>query len=297
MTSPISESTGSEIFALDRELEVNVSHKDKVKIFAKLHQEKPFILANAWDAASARTFERAGFKAIGTTSAGIAASRGYRDGQNIPLEEMVKTIREIVEAVNLPVSADMEAGYGRDIKEIIDAIGQVVSLGVVGINIEDSTSDKSAPLADITSQSEKIRAIRQAFPHEDLWINARIDVLYLGLFEPKEAAEETIRRAHAYIEVGANSVFIFGTTEKELLSKFAQEIQAPINFLAGPKMPTIDEMKSLGIARVSLGSTPMRATLGLLEEISKELLGSGTYQSLTKKAIPYATVQNLFSSQ
>ena len=270
------------------------NHRIKAKAFAELHQQKPFVLANAWDAASARTFERAGFIAIGTTSAGIAASRGYRDGQNIPLEEMVKTIKEIVDAVNVPVSADMEAGYGQDIGEVTKAIRQVVSLGVVGINIEDSTGDKRAPLVDMTSQIQKIQAIRREFPIEDLWINARIDVFYLGLFEPKEAVEETLRRAHAYIEAGANSIFIFGTADREILAKLAHEIKAPINFLAGPKMPTIEEMKALGIARISLGSGPMRATLGLLEEISQELLGSGTYQKLTEKAMPFTTLQDLF---
>ncbi len=270
--------------------------KIKAKIFAELHRKKElFILANAWDVASARIFEKAGFKAIGTTSAGIAASRGYRDGQNIPLSEMLGCIEQIISAVNVPVSADIEAGFGESIEEILETVKKVSTLGAIGINIEDGTGQKTNPLTDIATQTKKIQAIRRTISPEDLWINARIDVFYLGLLGMKEALRETIHRAHAYVEAGADSIFIFGVSDKEVISTLTHEIKAPINILAGPKMPSIEELKGLGVARVSLGSAPMRATLGLLEEISTELLTSGTYQSLTGKAVSYPTLQELFA--
>ncbi|MBM3183971.1 MAG: isocitrate lyase/phosphoenolpyruvate mutase family protein, partial [Chlamydiae bacterium] len=251
----------------------------KAKIFADLHHKKePFILANAWDAASARIFEQAGFPAIGTTSAGIAASRGYRDMQKIPFSEMLDTTQQILSAVDLPVSVDMEAGYGKNIEEIIHNIQKVVSLGAVGINFEDGTGDAASPITPIAIQAERIRAIRKAVPKEHLWINARIDVLYLGLMEKKKALEETLRRAHAYEEAGADSIFVFVVNDKDLISTLTREIKAPINLLANGELPPIEELKELGVARVSLGSGPMRATLGLLQEMAHELLTSGTYR-------------------
>ncbi len=263
----------------------------KARKFAKLHIEKtPFILANAWDAASARVFEKKGFSAIGTTSAGIAASRGYHDGQNIPLAEMLACVKEIISAVDVPVSVDIEAGFGKTTDEIIDTIKNVASLGAVGINIEDSTQNG---LIDLSTQAKKIQEIRKAFPSH-LWINARIDVFYLGQLGKEEALKETIRRTRAYVDAGADSIFVFAINDKESIATLAREIKAPMNVLAGPKMPSIQELRELGVARVSLGSGPIRATLGLLEEISTELLSSGTYGSLTKNAVSYPALQTLF---
>lgn len=142
---------------------------------------------------------------------------------------------------------------------------------------------------------DKIRAIRTEIASEALWINARIDVLYLGLLEKEAALEETIRRAHAYIEAGANSIFVFGgVNDKDSIARLTREIQAPLNLLASPELPSIEELEKLGVVRVSLGSGPMRATLGLLKEMSEELLKTGTYQSVTNKAISYSELQELF---
>ena len=167
-------------------------------------------------------------------------------------------------------------------------------MGAVGINIEDGTSNKRAPIADIATHTKKIHAIRKEFPADTLWMNARIDVFYLGLFGVQEALQETISRAHAYLEAGADSIFIFAVNDKQVISTLVHEIPAPLNLLAGPAMLSINELKELGVARISLGSGPMRATLGLLEEISNELLTSGTYHSLTKRAISYTSLQELF---
>ncbi|MBX9744824.1 MAG: isocitrate lyase/phosphoenolpyruvate mutase family protein [Chlamydiales bacterium] len=266
----------------------------KAKIFSELHyQKKPFILANAWDAASARIFEKAGFSAIGTTSAGIAASRGYRDIQNIPFPEMLDNIEQILSSVTLPVSVDIEAGYSNNIEEIIYNIKKVVSLGAVGINFEDGTGDEASPITPITIQAERIQAIREQLSSDTLWINARVDVFYLGLMEKEKALEETIKRSLAYLEAGANSIFVV-VNDKDLISSLVREIKAPINLVANSQLPSIEELKELGVSRVSLGSGPMRATLGLLEEISQELLQFGTYRSLTKNAVSYSGLQELF---
>jgi 2-methylisocitrate lyase-like PEP mutase family enzyme len=169
----------------------------------------------------------------------------------------------------------------------------VVSLGAVGINFEDGTGNETSPLIPLTTQAERIRAIRDEIPSDCLWINARIDVFYLGVMEKEKALEETIKRAHAYLEAGANSIYVV-VNDKDLISTLVREIKAPINLLANAKLPPMNELRELGVARVSLGSGPMRATLGLLEEISHELLESGTYQSLTNKAVSYSALQELF---
>jgi 2-methylisocitrate lyase-like PEP mutase family enzyme len=268
----------------------------KAKIFYELHhQKKPFMLANAWDAASARIFEKAGFSAIGTTSAGIAASKGYQDGQNIPLEEVLDTVEQILSAVEVPVSVDIEAGFCKNNEELVRNIKRIVSLGAVGINLEDGTGCMTSPLTPIDQQVAKIRAIREEIPTDRLWINARMDAIYLGLLEKEAALEETIRRAHAYLEAGVNSIFVFGAVnDKESIARLIREIKAPLNLLANPGLPSIKELEKLGVARVSLGSGAMRATLGLLEEISQELLKFGTYRSLTKNAVSYPALQELF---
>lgn len=266
----------------------------KAKIFADLHRKKePFILANAWDAVSARIFEKMGFSAIGTTSAGIAASRGYRDMQNISFPEMIDNIEQVLSSVTIPVSVDIEAGHGKNTGEIIHNIQKVVSLGAVGINFEDGTGNVASPITPITTQAERIRAIREKIPSEQLWINARVDVFYLGLLEREKALEETIRRAHAYLEAGADSIFVV-VNDKNLISSLTREIQAPINLLANAALPSMEELKELGVARVSLGSGPIRAVLGLLEEISRELLTFGTYRKLSDNAISYSALQELF---
>jgi 2-methylisocitrate lyase-like PEP mutase family enzyme len=243
-------------------------------------------------------FEKEGFSAIGTTSAGIAASLGYADGQQIPAKEMLDAIRRIVRAVNLPVTADIEAGYSQNIEEVLRVIKEVLEIGAVGINIEDSTGVQGNPIMDIPSQVKKIQAIRAmvAAAGKTLIINARIDVFYLGLHADKQkAADETIQRAHAYLKAGADCVFIFGTNDKELLSRMVKAIAAPVNFLAGPGMPSVPELQQMGVRRLSLGSGAMRAALGSLVGISKELLNEGTYQALTKNAVPYGELQKLFS--
>jgi 2-methylisocitrate lyase-like PEP mutase family enzyme len=267
----------------------------KVQLFADLHHKKePFILANAWDAASARAFEKAGFSAIGTTSAGIAASRGYSDGQNIPLAEMLDSVRQILLGTTLPVSVDIEAGFGKNHEEVVQVLEKLISLGAVGINLEDGTWNEACPITPLEEQVNKIRTIRDEISSEYLWINARVDVFYLGLLEREAALKETIKRANAYLEAGANSIFVV-VNDRDVISTLIREIKAPINLLANSKLPPIPELKELGVSRVSLGSAPMRATLGLLKKISRELLDFGTYESLTNDAVSYSDLQKFFN--
>lgn len=277
---------------------LSISSEAKGAAFKALHQRQDlFILPNAWDAASARIFEKKGFSAIGTTSAGIAASLGYPDGQKIPVREMMDAIKRIVLAVNLPVTADIEAGYSHEIAKVLEVVKEVMEMGVVGINIEDSTGMKDQPMFDIPSQVAKIRAIRKMVgsAEKTFVINARIDFFYLKLYDTERTVAETLERAHAYLEAGADCIFIFGVNDKEVLTKLVKAIPGPVNLLAGPGMPSVAELGLMGVRRLSLGSGAMRATLGALEQISTELLSDGTYNKLTQNAVPYGELQKLFT--
>ncbi|MHA6260180.1 isocitrate lyase/PEP mutase family protein [Sporosarcina sp. CAU 1771] len=268
----------------------------KVKDFHELHKQGPtFILPNAWNAISAKIFEEKGFKAIGTTSAGIAASFGYSDGQKLPFEMMIETISSITRAVNIPVSADIEAGYGFTIDELVNNVREVIIAGAIGINIEDGTGDLIDPLTDVLVQSENIEAIRELSNSLNipLFINARTDLYWANVGEPEERLLETIHRANAYVEAGADCIFVPGVTDIEAIEILRKEITVPINLLSNPLLPTLEELSTIGIERVSTGSGPFRATVSMLNSIADELYNKGTFEQLTKNVLSYEEVEEM----
>lgn len=260
---------------------VNIEQQlKKAERFRELHRAPHIlILPNAWDAASAKMFERAGFDAIATTSAGIANAWGYPDGERISREEMLEAVRRIANSVALPVTADMEAGFGKTPDEVAETARLVLEAGGIGLNLEDGTGDKSHPLFDIALQCEKIKAIRQMADSfgAPLAINARTDV-YESLDEndPSRLAQ-TIQRGNAYREAGADCVFAISVDDRRVIAEIVREIAAPINVLARHGSPTIPELEKLGVARVSFGSIPMRAAMAAVERIAEELKQRGTY--------------------
>lgn len=184
-------------------------HAIKAKTFHDLHQQSStFVLPNAWDAMSAKMFEAGGFQAIGTTSAGIAASLGYPDGQHLPRAKMVEAVRNIANSVAVPVSADIEAGYGRSVAEVVQTVKEVAAAGAVGINIEDGTGDPSKPVFSISEQTEKIAAIKAS--QTSLFVNARTDIYWLKIGDPLSRFQEAAKRAIAYQEAGADCIFFLG---------------------------------------------------------------------------------------
>lgn len=260
---------------------------EKLSVFNKLHSHF-FILPNAWDAASAKTFEKCGFKAIGTTSAGIAISHGFAD-RNMPFDMMLDSVRRIVQTVDIPVTVDMEDGYGQTPDEVADSVRQVIKAGAVGINIEDSHMDRQAPLHDIPVQQKKIAVIRElgnamGYP---LFINARIDSYWIKSMSPAVRLEETIKRAHAYQEAGADCIFVPGIQEISDIRTLRKEISCPINVLAGQGMPSANELEALGIQRISTGSGPFRAAISLLHRMGHEILEKGTFEHMTSKVLTY----------
>jgi len=257
--------------------------KRRADAFRAMHRgPRTLLLPNVWDVASARIIEDAGFGAIATTSAGIAFSLGYPDGQKISREEMLARVGRIARAVKVPVTADVEAGYGDRPEDAARTAAAVIEAGAVGMNLEDGAGDPKHPLVDLSLQLDKIRAVREAALKAGvlLVLNARTDVYLDQVGAPETRYAETIKRAIAFRDAGADCVFVPGLRDSATISQLVQDAQCPVNILAGPGSPSIPELEKLGVARVSLGSGPMRATLGLLRRMAQELKSSGTYSVL-----------------
>ncbi len=233
--------------------------------FRSLHQPgSPLVLVNAWDAASARIVAAAGAAAVATTSAGVAWSLGSPDGGDALGRELaVEAARRIVAAVSVPVSVDVEAGYGDPAR----TLREVAAAGVAGVNLEDGARP-------IDEQAARIAAAHRAAP--EVFLNARIDTLLFGLGDVAEA----ITRARAYLEAGADGIFVPGVTDPDTIAELVEAVRGPVNVMAGPGAPSIGELAKLGVARISLGSAVAQAAYGLVERAAREVFGAGTYREI-----------------
>ncbi len=207
---------------------------------------------------------------------------------------MLARIARIARAVKVPVTADVEAGYGDRPEDATRTAREVIEAGAVGMNLEDGTNDPGSPLVDLSLQLEKIRAVREAALKSGvlLVLNARTDVYLAQVGSPEQRYDETLRRLLAYRDTGADCVFAPGLRDPETIARLVKDVQCPLNILAGPGSPTVPELEKLGVARVSLGSGPVRATLGLLRRMAGELKSEGTYRTLDG-AIPHADVNRM----
>ncbi len=267
--------------------------KEKAELFLKFHQDKEIlVLLNSWDIGSSKLIEASGYKAIATTSMGIAAALGYPDCQIITLSEMIGAITGIVKSVQVPVTVDIEAGYGKNLNEIINSVKKIIETGIVGINIEDSI-DLSPALIDEKEFCERISVIRSLSDSMGfhLVINARTDSFYTSSSSTQQKLSESIKRGNKYREAGADCIFIQPVWDKETISTLVKEINAPINILSNPTIgagitPSVSELQDLGVSRVSLGSSLMKATLSLIKKVADELSEKGTYNILLDSLTP-----------
>ena len=270
----------------------------KAQLFQQLHLGPDILLiGNGWDAASARMFEEAGMRAVGTGSAGIAFAHGYPDNDAIPREVILDATREIVRAVSVPVTADILSGLGRTTEEVVATVKEVIEMGAVGINIEDASEEGRAHLFDLEEHTEKIRAVCEAVRASGvpIVVNARTDSFWLKLGEEKERLPESIKRANRYREAGAHCLFVPSVTDREMIRTLTKEITGPVNILTVPGCPSVAELHDLGVRRVSEGSGPMRAAMMATKRIARELLQSGTYTRFhAENAVPYADANRLF---
>src|SRR5712691_2765987 len=267
---------------------------DSAERLRALHRTPPiFVIPNAWDAASARLFEAEGFPAIATTSAGVAASLGYPDGGIVPSREMIEAVARITRAVRIPVSADIEHAYAATPDAVADVVMRVVA-GAVGINLEDYVPG-AADLEPLSLQVDKITAIVKAATKAGvrIVINARTDVFLRELGPPDARLAVAIDRGKAYLAAGADCVFVPGVRDPNVIAALVAGIGGPINVLAVAGTPSIAELEALGVARVSLGSGPMRAALAVVRDVARELKARGKDNAFTERAMTYDDVNEM----
>lgn len=255
------------------------------------------VLPNVWDVASARIVEDAGFPAIATSSAGVANSLGYPDGQKISRDEMLEVVARIVRAVSVPVTADMEAGYGKTPEDLAKTAIAIIEAGAAGCNIEDSVAEGSGELFPIDLQKQKIRAMMEAVKKRraHLVINARTDIFLEEIGDAATRAERTIERLNAYREAGAESLFAPGVKDAKTIGELALAVKGPLNILATLGSPSVAELEKLGVARISCGSGPMRASMGLTSRIAKHIREKGTFELMTEGAMSYIDANRLLT--
>src|SRR5882724_6471164 len=295
------------------------------------HGSQPLVLINAWDAASAAMVEHCGLPAIATSSAAMANALGFPDGQYLPWAQMLEAVASVCRAVKVPVTADIESGFAADVTALETSITQIITAGAVSVNLEDvmpANADlkdadlknadlknagpirHGSPLFPLPEQIARIQAARRAATAAGihLVINARTDAYWQAGVDPAEAMRNTLERAKAYLQAGADCIFIPGLRNPDHIrtvidylranpppvDRLSIDWEAPVNILAGPGVPSIPELAKLGVKRVSYGSGPHRAAMGLLRRIASEATTSGTYQALTEGAVPYEEINGLF---
>jgi 2-methylisocitrate lyase-like PEP mutase family enzyme len=272
---------------------------EAAKKFRQLHTQRPLILPNAWDAASARVIEAAGATAIATTSAGISWTVGRSDGQNLERHEMLDVIRRIVETVSVPVNADVESGYGSgSLDDVEETVSELISIGLAGINLEDTPGHKGEALLTAEEQAERIATARKAAKAAgcDLVINARTDVYLFQVGEMETRFDASVQRANAYLRAGADSVFVPGVIDAETIKQLVKAIDGPLNIMAMPGAPSALELGKLGVARISVGPGVAQVALAAAQRAAKELLQEGTYTAL-EAGLPFAELNSMFQQR
>ncbi len=261
---------------------VSESQHAKAATLRSLHKDGIFVLPNAWDAGSAAMIAAAGAQVIATTSAGVSWSLGRPDGQNLSLPEATGAVARIAAAVDLPVTADIEGGYGGDPDAVAATVAAMIGAGAVGINLEDS-GDPGGGLFGAAAQAARIRAARTAAVGAglpELVINARTDVFLFEIGEPAGRLDDVLARTAAYAEAGADSLFVPGLLDLGILAALTSKVSLPVNVMAGPGAPDVATLRAAGVRRVSLGQAITQAAYTLARTAAAEVLTSGTYDSI-----------------
>ncbi|HEX3468191.1 MAG TPA: isocitrate lyase/phosphoenolpyruvate mutase family protein [Candidatus Elarobacter sp.] len=247
------------------------------------------VMPNAWDVASARIFEETGFGAVATSSAGLANALGFRDGNELDVDLHLATLERIGGALDVPLSADVESGYASDSAGLAAFVTRLAATGVAGYNLEDTVAERDPFPLDVAR--ERVRAARAAAP--ELFLNARTDI-YLAEVGPESSRfDATVERLRAFAEAGADGVFVPGVSDGETIARLAAATPLPLNVLAGPNTPDAAGLQARGVRRVSVGSWPMRRTLGVLREIAAELHDAGTFSFIRAPLVTYAEANAL----
>ncbi len=248
------------------------NHTDKLNNFKELHNsQNPLILNNIWDAGSAKAVQASGVKAIGTSSWAVAESHGYTDGQKMPIPYVLKAFQEISSAVSIPLTCDIEAGYGHTPDEITPIIIELLQLGVVGINVEDQIIN-TGKLYDITEQTRRLAAVRKMSNENGvgLFINARTDVFFIenDTRHISEKMKNVLERANAYADVGCDCIFVPNLIDIEAIKTLCDKAPIPVNIMQTPNGPTVADLTQCGVSRISRGPFPYMHVIQQLETFS-----------------------------
>jgi 2-methylisocitrate lyase-like PEP mutase family enzyme len=270
--------------------------KQLTETFRQAHRPPPLLLLpNAWDAMSARQFEAAGFSAVATTSGGVAWSLGFPDGETAPWQEVVAATERIVRAVGVPVTADIEAGYGGTPDQVGKRVTEILQTGVVGFNIEDGTPSPDQPVRTIEDASARIGAARAAATTVGIpaIINARVDLYIKNVGDPASRFAETVRRGKAYLAAGADCIYPFGLADAEIIERLVKALDgAPVNIVARPDTP-VAALERIGVARISIASGATLAVMSMIKQIGEELYASRRFGML-KHSMTRPEAQALF---
>ena len=275
---------------------VSESQHAKAAALRSLHEDGIFVLPNAWDAGSAAMIAAAGAPVIATTSAGVSWSLGRQDGQRLSRPEATDAVRRIADAVDVPVTADIEGGYGSDPGTVAATVAAMIGAGAVGINLEDSGAPGGGLFA-VADQAGRLAAARAAAAGAglpELVINARTDVFLFGIGEPAGRLDDVIARAAAYAEAGADSLFVPGLLDLDILAALTGKVSLPVNVMVGPGAPDVAALRAAGVRRVSLGQAIAQAAYTLARKAAAEALTAGTYDTVAD-ADPFGDINGAFA--
>ncbi|EIG61682.1 MULTISPECIES: isocitrate lyase/phosphoenolpyruvate mutase family protein [unclassified Bradyrhizobium] len=247
--------------------------------FHALHRKgDPLILFNAWDAATAKAIAKTS-PAIATSSSAVASALGYADGENVPLDIVTGLVSRMTAAVSVPVSIDLEAGYGDTPEAAARSATEILKAGAVGINLEDGLSGGKRQLVNPERHAAKIKAVRHAAKDlgVQLFINARTDPFLLKFGSPDECMNEAASRAKVYAEAGADGIFVPGLTDLALIEKFVQLTPLPVNIMVTQGVPALPDLARVGVRRVSLGPWPMMAAMRMIGKAAAAVAATKQY--------------------
>ena len=265
--------------------------------FRSMHQGEMLILPNAWDALSARVFAEAGCKAIATTSAGVAWSLGYPDGERVPWKEFLAATGRIARVLSVPLTVDCESGFSTTSAELAEHVRAVIGAGASGINLEDSRDHATHGLLPLEDAAERISTVRDTAAKEGvpIVINARTDSYLQPPGGRAVSFTEVVQRCRAYVSAGADCVYPIGLADIHLIGQLTTELRAPVNIMLRPGAPTLDELRAAGVARVSTATGPALLAAGVLMSSIVTLRETGSAEHFAS-AFTYPRMQKLFEA-
>ncbi len=270
----------------------------KAEAFRALHRGPPLLLmANAWDAITARLFEAEGFAAVATTSGGVSWAVGYADGEAAPWDEVVGQTARIARAVKVPVTADIEAGFGATPEEVARSIGDIIGAGAVGVNLEDGTPGP-VPIRPVDEAVARIRAAREAAREAGvpIVINARTDLYLKQIGDEAGRFDEAVARGRAYLAAGADCFYPIGLRDAATMGRLVQALKAPININVRAGWPSVAELEALGVARVTTATQLTLVALAATRDVARAIKTTGTFDAINP-AIAHPEMQQLMAKK